>query len=241
MKISSDCIEQYRNAGFFVLNEVIPQAVLLDMRTECQRFIDEIDAEMERKGVDMLDLNHRGKRYFIANRQQKSPILQRFLFSDQMAEIIRATIGNRAYLFVEQFVVKAAEVGMSFGWHQDGGFIQFEPRPHYVSCWCTLDDVNEENGTVYMLPYERAGTKDYVEHVLDPNTNDRIGYHGDDPGVPVIAPAGSIAVFSSTTLHRSGPNTTPKMRRVYLAQYSHRPILNPETGMPHRQVIPFAL
>ena len=44
-----------------------------------------------------------------------------------------------------------------------------KPLPHrpYVFCWCTLDDVTEENGTVYLLPYDRARTRDRVEHVRD--------------------------------------------------------------------------
>ena len=46
------------------------------------------------------------------------------------------------------------------------------------------------------------------------------------PGEPVIVPAGSIAVFSSVCFHRSGANRSPRMRRVYLAQYSPEPILN---------------
>ena len=37
-------------------------------------------------------------------------------------------------------------------------------------------------------------------------------------GVSVTLPAGSIAVFSSTTLHRSGPNTADRMRPVLVAQ-----------------------
>ena len=61
---------------------------------------------------------------------------------------------------------------------------------------------------------------------VDPKTNDRIGYEGTDPGLPVLVPAGSLAVFSHQTLHRSGANTTKNMRRVYLAQYSCSPILN---------------
>ncbi len=51
-----------------------------------------------------------------------------------------------------------------------------------------------------------------------------IGYFGSDPGVPVIAPAGSIAVFTSYNFHSSGTNTTDSMRRVYLAQYSCEPL-----------------
>ncbi len=56
---------------------------------------------------------------------------------------------------------------------------------------------------------------------------------GDDPGDPVIAPAGSIACFASTVLHRSGANTTDRFRRVYLAQYSAEPILNADQTLKH--------
>ena len=47
-----------------------------------------------------------------------------------------------------------------------------------------------------------------------------VGYFGDDPGDPVIVPAGSIACFSSTVFHRSGGNTTDRVARAYVVQYS---------------------
>jgi ectoine hydroxylase-related dioxygenase (phytanoyl-CoA dioxygenase family) len=53
----------------------------------------------------------------------------------------------------------------------------------------------------------------------------------------VNVPAGSIACFSSTLFHRSGANTTDRMRRVYLAQYSAEPILN-EDGRPRHLAEP---
>ena len=36
----------------------------------------------------------------------------------------------------------------------------------------------------------------------------------------MTAPAGSIVVFSSVVIHRSGPNYTDRLRRAYIAQYS---------------------
>jgi ectoine hydroxylase-related dioxygenase (phytanoyl-CoA dioxygenase family) len=58
-----------------------------------------------------------------------------------------------------------------------------------------------------------------------------------DPGDPVNVPAGSIACFSSTLFHRSGANTTDRMRRVYLAQHSAEPILNGD-GRPRHLAEP---
>jgi ectoine hydroxylase-related dioxygenase (phytanoyl-CoA dioxygenase family) len=229
-RVTFEHTSQFREEGYFVLNGIVPPDDLDALRGECQRFVDERDLEMDRLGVDKLDLDHRGSRYFV-HAYGKSPAVERFLSSDLMAQIARAALGDSVYLFNEQYVVKAAEQGMKFGWHQDSGFIDYAHRP-YLTCWIALDDMTEANGTVYLLPYSRAGTRDVVKHVRDQETGDLVGYFGDDAGDPVIVPAGSIACFSTTLLHRSGPNATDRMRRVYVAQYSAEPILSEDGSRP---------
>jgi ectoine hydroxylase-related dioxygenase (phytanoyl-CoA dioxygenase family) len=222
--ISADHARRFAVDGFFILEDVVPASELELLRRECGRLFDERNREMDRLGVDSLDLDHRGRRYFV-HAYDSSADVRRFLFSDLMAEVARTALGDTVHLFNEQYVVKAAERGMHFGWHQDSGFIPYAHAP-YLTCWIPLDDVSEANGTVHLLPYARAGTRDVVPHVRDEATNDLIGYTGDDQGDPVVARAGSIVCFSSTVFHRSGPNTTDQMRRVYVAQYSAEPLMN---------------
>ncbi|MBV9468127.1 MAG: phytanoyl-CoA dioxygenase family protein [Abitibacteriaceae bacterium] len=222
--------QQYQEEGYFILERVIPDDHLQLLQEACQQFIDLVDEEMEQQGVEVLGLNRRNNRYFITQPSLEEPRLLEFLFSDLMADIARAALGPDVWLFYEQYVVKAAEQGMKFGWHQDSGYVNAPHKP-YLSCWCALDDMSEANGTIYVLPYSRAGGREVFEHVQEEGSNDLIGYSGDDPGVPVIVPAGSIAIFSSVTLHRSGYNTTDKMRRSYLAQYSSELLLNTD-GQP---------
>ena len=76
-----------------------------------------------------------------------------------------------------------------------------------------------------------ADTKERVEHEILPGSNERVGYFGRQPGVPVVCNAGSIAVFSSTSFHRSSANTTDRMRRVYSIQYSPEPVLEPDGSL----------
>ena len=201
--ISAAQKQQYQEEGYFILERAISENHLEILRGEAQTFIDKIHAEMDREGKDVLGINHRNKRYFISNRYKESPRLTEVLFSHLMADICRATIGSEAFLFYEQYVIKAAEVGMKFAWHQDSGYVG-HPHKRYVSCWCALDEMTLENGTIYILPYSRAGTKEMVPHVQEAQTNDMVGYHGTDAGIPAVVPAGSIAVFSSTCFHRSG-------------------------------------
>ena len=239
MQITPSQIDQYHNEGYFILENVMTDAQLAGLRTECQRYIDKYEREMEAKGVTVQGINHYKKRYFIARRAHESPAIMSFLFSELMADICRATLGDAAYLFHEQYVVKAAEVGTKFAWHQDSGYIGHYHKP-YLSCWCALDDMSEANGTVAVLPYSRAGmTPDALfDHTVEAGSNDKVGYHGDDPGILAEVPAGSVVVFSSRTFHRSGQNTTGKMRRCYLAQYSAEPIMSKDGSKLWGQAIP---
>ena len=233
--VTREHARRFDDDGFFILEGVVAPSDLEVLRRECGRLVDERNREMDRLGVDTLDLDHRGRRYFV-HAYDTSPTVRRFLFSDLMAEVARAALGDTVYLFNEQYVIKAAERGMRFGWHQDSGFIGY-PHAPYLTCWIALDDVSERNGTVSLLPYARAGTRDVVPHVRDEKTNDMIGYFGEDAGDPVVVPAGSIACFSSTVFHRSGPNSTDHIRRVYVAQYSAEPVLDEDrltTAPPRR-------
>ncbi len=229
--------QQFRDEGYFTLERCVPEEHLQLLRENCQAFIDDADEKMRAQGVDRLGLNALGKRYFAARCYEQRPELGQFIFSDLMAEICRATIGDEAVLFWDQYVVKGTDKDSTFSWHQDSGFVNME-CPMYLTCWITLDDVTLENGTVFLLPYSQIGIRTLVRHIRDERTNDMVGYFGKDPGVPVIIPAGSIAVFSSYVFHRSGPNLTDKQRRVFLAQYAQGPISN-LNGTPHGLAVPF--
>ena len=217
---------QYQEEGYLILESVIPGHLLDLLRGECQTFINQVDAEMDRRNTDVIGINHRHKRYFAANCFRQQPKLRDFLFSDLMAEICRATLGETAYLFWEQYVVKGAEKGMKFSWHQDSGYVGYPDHKPYLTCWCALDDMTPGNGTVYLLPFSRAGIRSWVQHIREEGSNDLVGYFGQDSGIPVVVPAGSIVAFTSINFHSSGVNSSQHPRRVYLAQYSAEPILS---------------
>ncbi|HTX99695.1 MAG TPA: phytanoyl-CoA dioxygenase family protein [Bacteroidota bacterium] len=231
LRISDEQRRLYRDEGYMFLEKAIPDRDLEMLRSECASLVRAQDEEMERKGTDVLNLSRKNSRYFVFLAYRDRPQLGSFIFSDLMAEICKATIGKDAMLFWEQFVVKGTDKkGAEFGWHQDSGYVDHPHRP-YVNAWIPLDDVNEENGTISVLPFSRAGVREKVEHKPVPNSSDRVGYFGNDPGISFNAPAGSIAVFSSVTFHRSGANATSKMRRAYAVQWSPDTIYEPDGSL----------
>src|SRR5262245_26060052 len=118
----------FEQQGYFLLERVIPEDHLELLRRELNAAIDEVHRQMDEKKSDVLGINHRNKRYFVTLFRETGK-LGEFLFSDYMAEICRATIGQTAWLFCEQYVVKAAEVGMQFSWHQDSGYVKTPHTP----------------------------------------------------------------------------------------------------------------
>jgi ectoine hydroxylase-related dioxygenase (phytanoyl-CoA dioxygenase family) len=219
VQITEDQKRQYREEGYFILERALPEEHLELLRSEAQHAIAMVDRRMDEAKTDVMGICHRGKRYFSHNVYHDRPVLRQFLFSELMADVCRATLGPDAWLFWEQYVIKCADKGMKFSWHQDSGYVHPNHKA-YLTCWIPLDDVSEENGTVYLLPFSHSGIRTWVKHEKDPESNDLVGYFGSQRGIPIVAPAGSIVAFTSLNFHSSGANMTNKMRRVYLAQYS---------------------
>ena len=70
-------------------------------------------------------------------------------------------------------MIKAGDPDTAFAWHQDSGYVHEDHEP-YLTCWIALDDVTEENGSVYLLPYSRSGHQ--VLHQAHPGS--RAERHG---------------------------------------------------------------
>lgn len=230
---------QFAHDGYALFDRVVPDDLLAMLRAQCDAFVAREDARMDAAGVDTIGISHRGRRYFANECQREQPALRQMLFSALMAAVCRATLGEDAYFFFDQFVVKGPEGGMAFSWHQDSGYVVGNggPADHapYLTCWCPLDDATVLNGTVRVVPRShRAGI---VAHERLAGSND-LAATPEEEGVAIEARAGSIVAFSSLLLHATGANRSDRPRRVYLAQYSPEVILDPGTRQLRRNAIP---
>ncbi len=144
--ITEDKISEFHEEGYFVLERIISERDLEGLRIECQNSLELQMASMESVGAKTLGLSHREKRYSLPCRHEESPFLEEFLLGDLMMEIVGSVVGNDAYLFLELFVLKWPKTGTPFSWHQDSGYLLGNPHRPYVSLWCALDDMTEDNG-----------------------------------------------------------------------------------------------
>jgi hypothetical protein len=135
------------------------------------------------------------------------------------APIVLPLLGTGdARLYWEQAVSKPPQARTELPWHQDNGYTPLVPE-EYVTCWLALDDAREDNGCLWVIPgSHHDGTQ---RHVNDGSGSPfRVGYDGPAAdGVPVPVTKGSVLVFSSLIMHRSGPNTTDDPRRAWIIQF----------------------
>ena len=243
---------QFQEEGYCLLSTPVFSEYLEDMREVCEKYVEDFnDSEpldfpdgtpeggeyqtrmtMDGRRIIANILNRKNSRYFLENLYVCNRVVRNVVHSNQMYEICEALLASDVYFFCDLFVAKDPYGGAKFGWHQDSGYVDESNRP-YLTVWIALDDTSEKNGTIYVLPYSRAGGRDRVEHVRQPGTDDKIGYFGDDPGIPVMLPAGGAAVFSSTTFHRSGENRSESRRRAFITQYSPAPVVTESGGLLH--------
>jgi ectoine hydroxylase-related dioxygenase (phytanoyl-CoA dioxygenase family) len=142
--------------------------------------------------------------------------------------ITRDLIGPDVRLYWDQLVYKKPHTPDEFPWHQDNGYTFVLPQ-QYLTCWVALTDATVDNGCPWIIPgAHRQGT---LEHRWTD-----LGFEcpvDSAAAVPLELSAGSVAVFSSLTPHRTGPNRTGETRKAYILQYApDGAVMYPRSGDP---------
>jgi phytanoyl-CoA hydroxylase len=200
-------LEAFATDGFFTVDRLFTHE-------EC----DEIVAEVERAAFELaLGEATDGPLSYRPMMHLASPALAAVATDHRWAPIVLPLLGTGdARLYWEQAVSKPPQARTELPWHQDNGYTPLVPE-EYVTCWLALDDAELENGCLWVIPgSHRQGT---LAHHNGAGPF-RVGHDGPDTdGVPVPVARGSVLVFSSLLMHRSGPNVTDRQRRAWIIQY----------------------
>ncbi|MGH9206026.1 MAG: phytanoyl-CoA dioxygenase family protein, partial [Acidimicrobiales bacterium] len=201
-------IEQFRSRGYFV-------APGLFSPKECERAL----AHIEQAAFELaLGNATEGPLSYRPMMHLGSPELTALATDARWAAIVLPLLGTGdARLYWEQAVAKPPQARTELPWHQDNGYTPLVPE-EYVTCWWALDDATEDNGCLWLIPTShRHGTQPHENGGSGPF---RVGHSGPaEDGVAVPVRHGSVLVFSSLMMHRSGPNVTDAPRRAWIIQF----------------------
>jgi ectoine hydroxylase-related dioxygenase (phytanoyl-CoA dioxygenase family) len=227
--ITDQQIEQFREIGYFVTDVVIEERDLRAMTDEIDRVYEEqVDKVRADGGTDEEIRAAKGRRAYGAF-HTLSDVAAEFIKQPIYLEASRKLVGPDVDLYYNQVAVKPPEVSKTFGWHQDSGYTTTEPL-EYITCWTAIGDSDLDNGCIWVIP--GSNKHGVFPHERQEETDDMYGgvnaQFDDDAGaMPVEMKAGQVAIFSSLTLHQSGPNLSKDRTRYgYVPQYHvPKPIL----------------
>ncbi|MET0903774.1 MAG: phytanoyl-CoA dioxygenase family protein [Acidimicrobiales bacterium] len=202
-------LAQFRNVGYFIAAGVFSPEECDAAREHIEQAAFELALGDQEEGP----LSYRPMMHLT------SPELTAVATDPRWAPIVLPLLGTGdARLYWEQAVAKPPQARTELPWHQDNGYTPLVPE-EYVTCWLALDDAVVDNGCLWVIPgSHHRGTQRHVNH--EGGGPFRVGHHGPaGDGVPVPVAKGSVLVFSSLMMHRSGPNTTDRPRRAWILQF----------------------
>ena len=204
--IDSALAETFHCDGWCRLGRVIDDAMLDALRREEARF----------RHAEPVVAN---TTIFRSQLADHSKIVRAAIRAPDLVAIAQRLIGPNVAHWFNQFVTKFSDGGTSrshFPWHQDNGYAAILPATN-VTIWIALDDVDERNGCVWILP--RSHLDGLRPHGRASGDSWLLAVAVEGDGVPAPLRAGEAVAFSGLTLHRSKTNDTAAPRRAFFIEY----------------------
>ena len=212
----------YLEHGYVHVRSVFSGDEVAEMRTA-------VDAILQRAVAAERDVNHTWGGSWLGEEERKELVLKgyhdlqyhdggftRALCHPALTAVLCELIGPNVQLHHSKMLVKPLERGAPFPMHQDYPYFPHS-RHTMVAASVHLDDADEENGCLYVVPgshrFGPLAASDDGSHHLDPDE------YPLDAGTAIPASAGDVVFFNYLTIHGSGVNGSTRTRRNVLFQY----------------------
>jgi len=154
--------------------------------------------------------------YQIMQMCERNLAFRRLVYDTRILDHVEALLGPNIMLFHDQALFKPAHTGGPVHWHQDNAYWRCTPA-NLVSCWLTLDDVDEQNGAMQVIPGSHLAP---AGHERSETSSALLQSKVDGAGAEVIAlPAGGAMLHHCQTLHYTAPNRTDRQRRAFAIHF----------------------
>ncbi|QHT63150.1 phytanoyl-CoA dioxygenase family protein [Paenibacillus lycopersici] len=159
-------------------------------------------------------------------------IFRYYAMHDNIADILAGLLGPDIKCIQSMYIDKPRNLGVGQPYHQDSYYLKSEPDT-LIGVWIALDDVDEQNGCLHVIPGSHRGP--IYPHELPHDERQRkyfteVHAAKKEAEVACRLPKGSAVFFPGTMLHRSGDNVAAdRQRRAYVLHY-----LNARSKQPNQ-------
>lgn len=219
MALTKKQFGEFRDLGYTRLGDIFTGAEL----SELAEAYDDVLKSPLRLGED-----GKGTFEYAPLLQIRSPVLLRYATSPKLVRPMIDLLGPDVRLYWDQAVSKPPGATSDVPWHQDNGYTPVVPE-EYVTATVAIDRQTIDNGCLWIQPgSHRSTTRPHKKT----DFFFQVGYEGPEVGEPVELEAGEVLLFSSLTMHRTGPNQTNEPRRSWIIQFCHGHARHRDTDVP---------
>ena len=215
-------VARFQQDGFLKGNRVLDDAQVDELCAELDRVIRD-QAQPVSQPVLLRNLAKEGSTTWqIVNIWMASqPFAALVNHSVIAAEVAQLAEARELRLWHDQIQYKIAGTGGVNMWHQDFPYWGILDSPHQVTAWVALDDVDEENGCMSMVPGSHHwGNQIGFLHTIKEYDDMPAGFQ-DRPIERRYCPVrrGEVHFHHAMTWHGSHANTSGRPRRAIALHY----------------------
>ncbi len=218
--LKAEQVETFRKQGFLLGPQLLSEDEVAALQEETLRVIADRDDASKPQPVLCHNMNGdpEGAVWQIVDIFRASPAFRGLVENPTIGEEIAQLTGGRTIrLWHDQIQYKPAAVGGANHWHQDSPYWPpLTPKDEQVTAWVALDDADEDNGCMRMVP----GSHRWGVHI---RWLEGLGDFDAMPkafgGTPIEVRScpvrkGQVHYHHALTWHGSGPNRSGRPRRA---------------------------
>ncbi|MFD0205759.1 MULTISPECIES: phytanoyl-CoA dioxygenase family protein [Saccharothrix] len=209
--LSTTDLEFYRDNGYITLPELLPRPKFDALKEHFERKLASLPGGMRPEDMDVPHFT--------------DPTLFDWLMDPGVLDLVEQLVGPDIAVFSAHFFCKPAGDGKSVPWHDDAYYWRetIIPSSEAVTVWLALDEVDEENGCMHVIPgthvpgarqYRPTRNADNVfDEELDPESVDAAR------AVPIRLRPNECSIHSATLVHGSEANSSDRRRCGFTMRY----------------------
>ncbi len=216
-QLTTSELKQYHDQGYLAVGRTLTDDGLDAMREQA------MTAWTEEKGP--FDPNNTWlKNALLPNIHHRSELIREFYFDGPLVDFATQIIGPNIKGATSQLTFKMRGNTKPFAWHQDNGYGELDPY-NSLTCLTALDDADETNGCLWIVPCSHRQGQIDVHELADPakkKAGVEIAVEADESKA-IAAPlrAGESLIFHCHMLHKSdGNHAKDRDRRILFVRYA---------------------
>lgn len=205
------------------------------MRNEDPERFDELGYCIFRNGLNADEVSDCSRRMEVLQAAQEMKGEPHYYFEEwlntcrhpRILDAVESILGPELVLFYSSVFVKQPRAETRVEWHQDNPYWQSVSGTDVVTVWLALDDVDEENSCMYVIPGSHSGHREIeminVEDMTGAMLSRRVEVTPETAAtaVPIILEAGQLSIHDSYIIHGSEPNVSDRRRAGYTIRYGN--------------------